>query len=68
MAEQWPELADGTPVTATVRNGGLTLSVLGDVEEWLAFNASVRKAGERQGRLSYTPRGGLERGGDESSA
>ena len=47
MAEQGLELADGTPVTATVRNGGLTLSVLGAVEEWLALNASVRRAGER---------------------
>ena len=24
MPEQWPELADGTPVTAAVRYGGLT--------------------------------------------
>ena len=32
--------------------------------EWLAFNAFVRRAGERQGRLSFMPRGGLERGGD----
>jgi hypothetical protein len=47
MAEQWPELADGTSVTATVGNGGLTPSVLGAVEEWLAFNASVRWVGER---------------------
>ena len=47
MAEQGPELADGTPVTSTVGNGGLTPSVLGAVEEWLAFNASVRRAGER---------------------
>ena len=60
MAEQGPELADGTPVTATVGNGGLTPSVLSAVEEWLALNASVRRAGERQGRLSFTPRGGLE--------
>ena len=66
MAEQWPELADGTPVTATVGNGGLTPSVLGAVEEWLAFNASVRRAGERQGCLSSSSRGGLERGGDGS--
>src|SRR6185312_13439747 len=64
MAEQGPELADGTPVTATVGNGGLTPSVLGAVDEWLAFNASVRRAGERQGHLSLMPRGGLERGRD----
>jgi len=32
-------LADGTPVTATVRNGGLTPSDPGAVKEWLAFNA-----------------------------
>ena len=56
MAEQWPELADGTPVTATVGNGGLTPSVLGAVAEWLVFNASVRRAGERKGRLSFTSR------------
>ena len=37
MAEQGPELADGTPVTATVGNGGLTPSDPGAVEEWLAF-------------------------------
>ena len=61
------ELADGTPVTATVGNGGMTTSVLGAVEEWLAFNASVRRAGERKGRLSFTSTGGLERGGDDSS-
>ena len=48
-----------------MRDGGLTPSVLEAVEEWLAFNAFVRRAGERQGRLSLTPRGGLERGGDE---
>ena len=47
-------------------NGGLTPSVLGAVEESLAFNASVRRAGERKGRLSFTSRGGLERGGDDS--
>jgi hypothetical protein len=33
-------------------NGGLTPSVLSIVEEWLAFNASIRRAGEQQGRLS----------------
>ena len=32
-------------------------------EEWLEFNASVRRAGERKGRLSFPSRGGLERGG-----
>src|SRR6185295_1674820 len=35
-------------------------------EEWLAFNAFVRRAGERQGRLSFPSRGGLEQGGDDS--
>ena len=59
-------MADGTPVTATVGNGGLTPSVLGAVEEWLAFNAPVRRAGERKGHLSFTSKGGLERGGDDS--
>ena len=47
-------------------NGGLTPSVLVAAEEWLAFNASVRRAGEQKGRLSFTSRGGLERGGDDS--
>jgi len=60
-------LADGTPVTATMGNGGRTPSVLGAAEEWLSFNASIRRAGERKGRLSFTSRGGLERGGDDSS-
>ena len=46
-------------------NGGPTPSVLGAVKEWLAFNAFVRRAGERQGHLSLVPKGGLERGGDE---
>ena len=59
-------MADGTPVTATVGNGGLTPSILGAVEEWLSFNASVRRAGERKGRLSFSSRGGLERDGDDS--
>ena len=58
-------MADGTPVTAAVGNGGLTLSVRA-VEEWLAFNASVRRAGERKGRFPFTSTGGLERGGDDS--
>ena len=66
LAEQCPGLADGTPVTATVGNGGLTPSDLGVVEEWLAFNASVRRAGERKGCLSFSSRGGLERDGDDS--
>ena len=39
----------------------------GRCEEWLVFNASVRRAGERKGRLSFTSTGGLERGGDDSS-
>jgi len=59
---------DRTPVTATVRSGVLTPSDPGAVAELLAFNASVRRAGERQGRLSLTPRGGLERGGDGLAA
>ena len=37
---------DRTPVTATVRSGGLTPSDPGAVAELLAFNASVRRAGE----------------------
>ena len=45
-------------------NGGPTPPVLGAVVERLTFNAFVRRAGERQGRLSLMPRGGLERGGD----
>ena len=52
MAEQLPELADGTLVTATAQSGCLTPSDPGAVEEWLAFNASVRQAGEQKGRLS----------------
>ena len=64
MAEQLPELADKTTVTATMGNGGLALSGPGAVEEWLAFNASVRRAGEWKDRLSFPSRGGLERGGD----
>ena len=46
-------------------NGGPMPPVLGTVAEWLAFNAFVRRVGERQGRLSLMPWGGLERGGDE---
>ena len=38
---------DRTPVTATVRSGDLTPSDPGAVAELLAFNASVRQAGER---------------------
>ena len=41
-------------------------SDLGTVEDWLAFNASVRRAGERKGRLSFSLMGGLERDGDDS--
>ena len=63
MAEQWPELADGTLVTATVRNSGRTPSDPDAVEEWLEFNTSVRRAGERKGRLSFQSRGDPERGG-----
>ena len=36
--------------------------------ERLAFNAFVRRAVGRRGCLSLVPRGGLERGGDESPA
>ena len=46
-------------------NGGPTPPVLGAVVEWPAFNAFVRRAGERQDHLSLMPRDGLERGGDE---
>src|SRR6185312_14102923 len=46
-------------------NGVLTPSDPGAVEEWLAFNASVRWAGERKGRLSFLSRGGLEGDGDD---
>ena len=49
MVEQCPELADGSPVTATVRSSGLTPSDPGVAVELLAFNASVRWAGERMG-------------------
>ena len=56
-------------------NGGPTPPVLGAVAEWLAFNAFVRRAGERKGRematseaeMSYSLEGRfatLERGGD----
>ena len=38
----------------------------GRCEEWLAFNAPVRRAGEQKGHLSFTSRGGLERGRDDS--
>ena len=34
--------------------------------EWLDFNAFVRRAVGRRGRLSLVPRDGLERGGDVS--
>ena len=45
-------------------SGGLTPPVLGAVAEWPAFNAFVWRAVGRRGRLSFVPRGGLERGGD----
>ena len=45
-------------------SGSLTPPVLGAVAEWLAFNAFVRRAVGRRGRLSLVPRDGLERGGD----
>src|SRR6185312_14951707 len=48
-------------------NGVLTPSDPDAAEEWLEFNASVRRAGERKGRLSFLSRGGLERGGDRST-
>ena len=35
-----------------MRNGGLTPSVLGAVEDWSAFNSPVRQAVEQRGRLS----------------
>ena len=49
-------------------NGGPTPPALGAVAEWLAFNAFVRRAVGRRGRLSLVPRDSLERGGDESPA
>ena len=68
MVEWRPESADGTPVTSTVENGGLTPPAHGAVAEWLAFNAFVWQAVGRRGRLSLVPRDGLERGGDELPA
>ena len=49
MVEQCPELADGSPVTATVRSSGLRLSNPGVAVELLAFNASIQRAGEQMG-------------------
>ena len=54
---------DGTPVVATVRKGGLTPSVLGAVEEWLVFNASVacplrRGVASSEAEMSYLLEGG----------
>ena len=49
-------------------SGSLMPPVLGAMVEWLAFNAFVRRAVGRRGCLSLVPRGGLERGGDESPA
>ena len=80
MVAQWPELADETPVTPTVRHGVLTPSDPCPAVEWLALNASVSWVGEQMGclfRLSRVasneaefppeprPRGGLGRGGFE---
>ena len=56
-------MADGIPVIAAVRSGGLTPSDPSVAVELLAFNASVQWAGERMGRLSFPSRGGLERDG-----
>ena len=63
MAEQRPELADGILVTAGVRSGGLMSCDPGVAVELLAFNAYVRRTGERMGHLSFSSRGGLERDG-----
>src|SRR6185312_12078349 len=41
------------------RIGLLTSSDPGAVEEWLAFNAFVWRAGERKSRLSFLPRVGF---------
>ena len=49
MEEQWPELVDGTSVTAVMGHGGLTPSDPGPVVEWLTFNAFVRRVGEQMG-------------------
>ena len=49
-------------------NGVLTPPVLCAVAEWSAFNAFVQRAVGRRGYSSFVPRGGLERGGDESPA
>ena len=40
-------MAGKTLVAATVWSGGLTPSDMGAAEEWLAFNAFVRREGER---------------------
>ena len=47
MVVQWPELADGTPVTPVVRHGGLTPPDPRSAVEWSAFNASVRRVGKQ---------------------
>ena len=49
MVEKWPELADGTSVTADVWRDGLTPSDPGAAVEWLAFNAFIRQLGEQMG-------------------
>ena len=56
-------MADGTPGTVAVQSGDLTPSDPGAAAELLAFNAYVRRAGERMGRLSFPSRVGLERDG-----
>ena len=56
-------MADGIPVTAAVRSGGLTPSDPGVALELLAFNAFVQRVGEQTGHQFLLPRGSLERGG-----
>ena len=63
MAELWPDLADGIPITAAVRSGGLTPSGPGVAVQLLAFNASVQWAGKQTGHQFLLPRGSVERGG-----
>ena len=59
-------MADRTPGTVAVQSGDLTPPDPGAAAELLAFNAYVRRAGERMGHLSFPSRGGLERDGDDS--
>jgi len=49
MAEQYPELADGTPVTPSMRAGGIHQLTPQLAVEWLALNASVSRVGEQMG-------------------